>query len=136
MATQTTQGDPAGRMGRSGFDETYWKDFVYGQKVAEATAETVDNNKRYNALAETEAWLIDHSFVIPFGVLNSFGYISSCMNPFESQYAPFGMSEDRYKYQWVYDKPFSTEEYLEMLPVWEAERVERIAYAEANGIDY
>ena len=46
------------------------------------------------------------------------------------------MSEDRYKYQWVYDKPFSTEEYLEMLPVWEAERVERIAYAEANGIDY
>lgn len=136
MATQTTQGDPAGRMGRSGFDETYWKDFVYGQKVAEATAETVDNNKRYNALAETEAWLIDQAFVIPFGVLNSFGYISSCMNPFESQYAPFGMSEDRYKYQWVYDKPFSTEEYLEMLPVWEAERVERIAYAEANGIDY
>lgn len=136
MATQTTQGDPAGRMGRSGFDETYWKDFVYGQKVAEATAETVDNNKRYNALAETEAWLIDQAFVIPFGVLNSFGYISSCMNPFESQYAPFGMSDDRYKYQWVYDKPFSTEEYLEMLPVWEAERVERIAYAEANGIDY
>lgn len=134
MATQTTQGD--GRMGRSGYDETYWKDFVYGQKVAEATAETVDNNKRYNALAETEAWLIDQAFVIPFGVLNSFGYISSCMNPFESQYAPFGMSDDRYKYQWVYDKPFSTEEYLEMLPVWEAERVERIAYAEANGIDY
>ena len=136
MATETTKGDPAGRMGRSGFDETYWKDFVYGQKVAEATAETVDNNKRYNALAETEAWLIDQAFVIPFGVLNSFGYISSCMNPFESQYAPFGMSESRYKYQWVYDKPFSTEEYLEMLPVWEAERVERIAYAEANGIDY
>ena len=134
MATQTTQGD--GRMGRSGYDETYWKDFVYGQKVAEATPETVDNNKRYNALAETEAWLIDQAFVIPFGVLNSFGYISSCMNPFESQYAPFGMSDDRYKYQWVYDKPFSTEEYLEMLPVWEAERVERIAYAEANGIDY
>ena len=62
--------------------------------------------------------------------------MSSCMNPFESQYAPFGMSEDRYKYQWVYDKPFSTEQYLEMLPVWEAERAERIAYAEANGIDY
>ena len=136
MATQTTQGDPAGRMGRSGYDETYWKDFVYGQKVAEATAETVDNSKRYNALAEAEAWLIDQAFVIPFGVLGGCGYMSSCMNPFESQYAPFGMSEDRYKYQWVYDKPFSTEEYLEMLPVWEAERVERIAYAEANGIDY
>lgn len=136
MATQTTQDDPAGRMGRSGYDETYWKDFVYDQKVAEATAETVDNSKRYNALAEAEAWLIDQAFVIPFGVLGGCGYMSSCMNPFESQYAPFGMSDDRYKYQWVYEKPFSTEEYLEMLPVWEAERAERIAYAEANGIDY
>lgn len=136
MATQTTQDDPAGRMGRSGYDETYWKDFVYGQKVAEATTETVDNSKRYNALAEAEAWLIDQAFVIPFGVLGGCGYMSSCMNPFESQYAPFGMSDDRYKYQWVYEKPFSTEQYLEMLPVWEAERAERIAYAEANGIDY
>lgn len=136
MATQTTQDDPAGRMGKSGYDETYWKDFVYDQKVAEATAETVDNSKRYNALAEAEAWLIDQAFVIPFGVLGGCGYMSSCMNPFESQYAPFGMSDDRYKYQWVYEKPFSTEQYLEMLPVWEAERAERIAYAEANGIDY
>ena len=136
MATETTKEDPDGRMGRSGYDETYWKDFVYGQKVAEATAETVDNSKRYNALAEAEAWLIDQAFVIPFGVLGGCGYMSSCMNPFESQYAPFGMSDDRYKYQWVYEKPFSTEEYLEMLPVWEAERAERIAYAEANGIDY
>lgn len=136
MATETTKEDPDGRMGRSGYDETYWKDFVYGQKVAEATAETVDNSKRYNALAEAEAWLIDQAFVIPFGVLGGCGYMSSCMNPFESQYAPFGMSDDRYKYQWVYEKPFSTEQYLEMLPVWEAERAERIAYAEANGIDY
>ena len=136
MATETTKEDPDGRMGRSGYDETYWKDFVYDQKVAEATAETVDNSKRYNALAEAEAWLIDQAFVIPFGVLGGCGYMSSCMNPFESQYAPFGMSDSRYKYQWVYDKPFSTEEYLEMLPVWEAERAERIAYAEANGIDY
>ena len=136
MATETTKEDPDGRMGRTGYDETYWKDFVYDQKVAEATAETVDNSKRYNALAEAEAWLIDQAFVIPFGVLGGCGYRSSCMNPFESQYAPFGMSDDRYKYQWVYEKPFSTEQYLEMLPVWEAERAERIAYAEANGIDY
>lgn len=136
MATETTKEDPDGRMGRTGYDETYWKDFVYDQKVAEATAETVDNSKRYNALAEAEAWLIDQAFVIPFGVLGGCGYMSSCMNPFESQYAPFGMSDDRYKYQWVYEKPFSTEQYLEMLPVWEAERAERIAYAEANGIDY
>ncbi len=136
MATETTQDDPDGRMGRSGYDETYWKDFIYGEKVAEATTETVDMNKRYNALAEVEAWLLDQAVVIPLGTLGGCGYMSSCMNPFESQYSPFGLSSGRYKYQWVYDKPFSTEEYQEMLPVWEAERAERIAYAEANGIDY
>jgi oligopeptide transport system substrate-binding protein len=136
MATETTQDDPDGRMGRSGYDETYWKDFIYGEKVAEATVETVDMNKRYNALAEVEAWLLDQAVVIPLGTLGGCGYMSSCMNPFESQYSPFGLSSGRYKYQWVYDKPFSTEEYQTMLVEWEAERAERIAYAEANGIDY
>ena len=136
MATETTQDDPDGRMGRSGYDETYWKDFIYGEKVAEATAETVDMNKRYNALAEVEAWLLDQAVVIPLATLGGCGYMSSCMNPFESQYSPFGLSSGRYKYQWVYDKPFSTEEYQTMLVEWEAERAERIAYAEANGIDY
>lgn len=136
MATQTTKEAGDGRMGRTGYDETYWKDFIYGEKVAAATAETVDNSIRYNALAEVEAWLLDQAFVIPLGTLGGCGYLSSCMNPFESQYAPFGMSDSRYKYQWVYEKPMSTEEYLEQLPIWEAERAERIAYAEANGIDY
>lgn len=140
MATQTTQEEVAetgiGRMGRVTYDETYWKDFIYGDMVAEATAETVDTSVRYNALAEAEAWLLDQAFVIPLGTLGGCGYLSSCMNPFESQYAPFGMSDSRYKYQWVYEKPMSTEEYLEQLPIWEAERARRIAYAEENGIDY
>ncbi len=136
MATQTTEDDPDGRMGRSGFDETYWKDFVYGEMVDEAVSETVDTSKRYNGVAETEAWLLDNAFVIPLGQLGDCGYVSSCTNPFESQIAPFGLSHSRYKYQWVYEKPMNTEEYTAGLEAWEKERQERIAYAEANDIDY
>ena len=136
LATQTTQEAGDGRLGRSGFDETYWKDFVYADMVAAATAEKVDLEKRYNDIAETEAWLLDNAFVIPVGVLGTCGYVSSCTNPFESQFAPFGCSNSRYKYQWVYEKPMNTEEYNAALEAWEAERAERIAYAEANGIDY
>ena len=58
------------------------------------------------------------------------------MNPFESQYAPFGVSSDRYKYQVVMAKPMDTEDYLAKLAVWEKERAEKISAAQAAGIDY
>ena len=58
------------------------------------------------------------------------------MNCFESQYAPFGASSSRYKYQYVMAKPMNTEEYLAGLEVWEAERAARISEAQKNGIDY
>ena len=93
-------------------------------------------SKRYNAFAEAEAWLLDNALVIPLGTLGGTGYVSSCLNPFESQYAPFGMSSDRYKYQWVYSKPMSTEEYQSGMETWEAERTKRMLEADAAGIDY
>lgn len=136
MATQTTQEAGDGRMGRSGYDETYWKDSIYDEMVDEAAKETTDLSARYNAFAKVEAWLLDQAVVIPLGTLGGCGYISSYMNPFESQYAPFGISEDRYKYQWVMKAPMDTEEYLAGLKVWEAERAERISAAQAAGIDY
>ena len=136
MATETTQDDPDGRMGRSGFDETYWKDFIYADMVEEATKEKINTSVRYTGIAATEAWLLENAFIIPLGLLEDTGYVSSVLNPFESQYAPFGLSNARYKYQWVYDKPMDTETYFAKLAEWEAERAERIAYAEANNIDY
>lgn len=136
MATKTTEGDPNGRMGRSGYDETWWKDSVYDQKVRAAAEEVVDLSKRYNAFAEVEAWLLDQAVVIPVGTLGGCGYTSSYMNCFESQYAPFGASSSRYKYQYVMAKPMNTEEYMEGLKVWEAERARRISEAQKNGIDY
>ena len=104
--------------------------------VNEASAEVVDLSKRYHAFAEVEAYLLEQAVVLPLGTLNGCGYLSSYMNPFESQFAPFGMSDSRYKYQYVMDKPMNTEEYLAGLEAWETERAERIVKAQAEGKDY
>ena len=58
------------------------------------------------------------------------------MNPFESQYAAFGVSDGRYKYQVVMKAPMNTDQYFEALEVWEQERADRISAAQAAGIDY
>ena len=68
--------------------------------------------------------------VTAFASLEDTGYVSSCTNPFESQYAPFGLSNGRYKYQWVYEKPMNTEEYEAALAKWEEERAALMANAE------
>jgi oligopeptide transport system substrate-binding protein len=130
---KTTLEDPEGRLG---FDGDFWKNAVYDKMVNEAASEVIDIEKRYTALANAEAWLIDQAFIIPVGALYSTGYVSSHMNPFESQYSLFGMSGDRYKYQVVMAKPMGTEEYLEKMEIWEAERAARIEAAQAAGIDY
>lgn len=132
MAVQVGEGEG----GKLGFDGNYWKDSVYDTKVAAADVEVVDLAKRYEALAEVEAWLIDQAYVIPLGTLGATGYVASNLNPFESQYAAFGASSDRYKYQYVYAEPFSTEEYNKLYEEWEAERARRIAAAQGAGIDY
>lgn len=133
MAEKAKEGEAGARQG---FDGGWWKNSKYDQMLAKATEETVDLSKRYNAMAEVEAWLLDQAFVIPLGTLNGTGYLCSYMNPFESQYAPFGVSDSRYKYQVVMKKPMATEEFLEKMEIWQAERTKRISEAQAAGKDY
>jgi oligopeptide transport system substrate-binding protein len=92
--------------------------------------------KRYNALAECEAWLLENAYVIPIGPIGGCGYTASYLSPFESQFAPFGASKSRYKYQWVYEEPMDSETYIAKLAEWQVERAERISAAQAAGIDY
>ena len=125
-----------GEDGKPGVDGGFWKNSVYDEMVRAADAEKVDIAERYGALAETEAWLLDRAFVIPLGTLGVTGYVASDLNPFESQYAPFGASSSRYKYQYVYAKPFSGEEYGRLYAEWEEERARRIAAAQEAGLDY
>jgi len=133
MGEKTDETDPDGRLG---FDGDYWKNRVYDNMMYAAAEEVLDLEARYLGLANVEAWLIDQAFVIPFGAANSTGYLSSYLNPFEGQYALFGMSGDRYKYQWVMKEPMDTETYLAYYEIWQEERNAKIAEAQAAGIDY
>ena len=91
-------------------------------KLADAAREiTSDLTARYEALATAEAFLIEKALVIPYGYDNG-GYTASRLNPFEGQFAPFGISNERYKGQHLLDAPLSTDQYFDALDAWEEAR--------------
>lgn len=101
---------------------------TYTNLLNTAKAEVIDIGKRYELFAEAEAFLIEEAFVIPYA-LGGGGYAASRLNPFESQYSPFGVSSERYKGQRVMEKPMNTEEYNAALIKWEEERIEALKNA-------
>ena len=94
---------------------------IYYNMVDAARAITNDMTARYEAYTEAEAFLIEKAFIIPFGYGNG-GYTASRLNPFESQFAPFGISNERYKGQTLLEKPMNTDEYFDAYDKWEEER--------------
>ncbi|MDR1772271.1 MAG: peptide ABC transporter substrate-binding protein [Hungatella sp.] len=70
----------------------------------------VDINARYEAFAKAEASLINHAFVLPFSISVS-KYVASKLDVFEGQYAPFGVSNLRYKGQHLLDHYVSMDEF-------------------------
>jgi len=99
----------------------------YYTLVDAARAITDDLTARYEAYATAEAFLINHALLVPYGYDNG-GYTASRLNPFESQFAPFGISNERYKGQKLLDDPMSTDEYFDAYDLWLEERA---ALAEA-----
>ncbi|MBQ8201921.1 MAG: peptide ABC transporter substrate-binding protein [Clostridia bacterium] len=99
----------------------------YYKLVDAARAITDDLQARYDAYTVAEAFLIENAMIIPYGYDNG-GYTASRLNPFESQFAPFGISNERYKGQTLLDAPMSTDQYFEAMDQWEADRA---ALAEA-----
>ncbi len=93
-------------------DKTESADTVaeYFSLVEAAKAITTDTDARYAAFAEAEAYLINHALVVPYGVSVA-DFVASKLNPWEGQYAPFGVSSLRYKGQKKYDHFISMEEY-------------------------
>ena len=91
-------------------------------KLVDAAREiTNDLTARYEAYATAEAYLIDKALAIPYGYDNG-GYTASRLNPFEGQFAPFGISNERYKGQKLLDAPMSTDQYFDALDAWEEAR--------------
>lgn len=93
----------------------------YAKLVDAARAITDDLPARYEAYAEAEAFLINHALVIPYGYNNG-GYTASRLNPFDAQFAPSGISNDRYKGQTLLDAPMSTDQYFDAYDAWLEER--------------
>ena len=101
-------------IGEDGVSEYY--------KLVDAAREvTNDLTARYEAYATAEAYLIEKALVIPYGYDNG-GYTAYRINPFESQFAPFGISNERYKGQKLLDAPMSTDQYFDALDAWEEAR--------------
>lgn len=82
----------------------------YFRLVEAAKAITNDTTARYAAFAEAESYLIEHALAVPYGVSVS-DFVVSRLNPWEGQYAAFGVSNLRYKGQHLYDHAISMEEF-------------------------
>ncbi len=93
----------------------------YYKLVEAARAITDDLQARYEAYTVAEAFLINNAMLLPYGYDNG-GYTASLLNPFESQYAPFGLSNERYKGQHLLDNPLNTDEYYDAYDAWKDAR--------------
>lgn len=97
--------------------------------VDEAAAIYDDDEARYTAFSEAEALLIEHAIIVPFSI-SSDGYQVSKLNPFEGEYAPYGVALQRYKYMTLQDTSMSMDEFEEAMEAWEEERTASLAAAE------
>jgi oligopeptide transport system substrate-binding protein len=93
----------------------------YESMVNLAKAEVVNIQKRYELFAAAEAFLIDQAFVIPYRVGGG-GYMASRLEPYASPFAPFGMSNLKYKGQVVLPKPITAAEYAQAEANWSKTR--------------
>jgi oligopeptide transport system substrate-binding protein len=100
----------------------------YENMVNLAKAEVLDTSKRYKLFAEAEAFLIDQSFVIPYGIGGG-GFEASKLDPFTTAYSPFGVSQYRYKGVKVLDKAMNTETYKKNFETWQKERADALKAA-------
>lgn len=79
-------------------------------ELVEAAKAIPSGDARYAAFAEAEAYLIDHALAVPYGTSVS-GYVATRLNPFEGQYASFGVSNSRYKGQHLLNGFYSMADY-------------------------
>lgn len=93
----------------------------YYSLVEAAKNEAFDLTARYETFAKAEAFLIEHAYVIPFGFGNG-GYVASRIDPFTAQFAPYGLTNERYKGSEILDEPMDTDAYFDAYDQWLEER--------------
>ncbi|GAB1456174.1 MAG: peptide ABC transporter substrate-binding protein [Spirochaetia bacterium] len=93
----------------------------YDKLVATAMAEVNDLKKRYELFAKAEAFLIEEALIIPYA-MGGGGFEASKLEPFTYPYAPFGLSNLKYKGQVVMSKALDTEAYNNLESKWKQAR--------------
>lgn len=89
----------------------------YYAAVAEAKAITSDTLQRYTKLAAAERILLDNAIVVPYCIWPASAQVTK-LNIFEGQYAPFGMSNLRFKYQHLHENYITIAEYEAAEAAW------------------
>jgi len=89
----------------------------YYAAVAEAKAVTTDTFDRYTKFAAAERILLDKAIVVPYCIWPASAQVTK-LNIFEGQYAPFGMSNLRFKYQHLHDDYITVAQYNEAEAAW------------------
>ena len=102
----------------SDFEETKSILVPYYAAVAEAKEITGDTAARYAKFAQAERMLVDNALVIPYS-MSPANYILTKLDVFQGPYAPFGMSNLRYKYQVLQDHFITEPEYITNRDAWQ-----------------
>ena len=89
----------------------------YYAAVTEAKAITTDTLQRYTKLAAAERILLDNAIVVPYCIWPASAQVTK-LNIYEGQYAPFGMSNLRFKYQHLHDGYITVEEFNKAEAAW------------------
>lgn len=100
-------------------------DGVYEGLIDAAKAELTDLATRYELFAKAEAHLINEALVIPYA-MGGGGFIASKLDPFTAPYAPFGISELKFKGQVIMEKAMSTEQYKAGYTQWVKDRADAL----------
>ena len=101
----------------SDFEETKAILTAYYAAVEEAKASTADTLDRYNKFATAEAMLVNNAMLVPYNI-SAASYQVTKLNIFEGPYAPFGMSNLRFKYQHLSEDFITAEEYEASYNAW------------------
>ncbi len=91
----------------------------YMTLVDAAKAVTNDMDARYEAFAKAEAFLLDHAFAQPIHI-SSRSYQMCKLNVFEGQYASFGLANQRYKDQKLYETSMNLDAFQAAYADWKA----------------
>lgn len=117
-ADATVQGEDPGKAAKEAlkFEE-------YDQLLDKADAITDDVNKRYEAYAEAEAWLVENVIQIPIFASLATPSVSNIV-PFTAPYAYAGLGDYRYKYMEIQDSAVTTDQWNKLHDEWAAKREE------------